>query len=437
MHINILEWAAQEVWLSSPAQLNAIQQLAENIAGNTISPRMYERRQQRGSLNTGTRSVEITANGTAIVPITGVIAPKSSMIGMCEDGTSAMSVRRVAEVLAADPSVKRVLLMVDSGGGAASGVPEAAEALMKLRTKKPVISAITGIGASAAYWLASTAHRVFLEPSAIAGSIGVYTIVSSLAEKLKKDGIDARVVRAGSKKFTPNPIEPLSEEGMAMVQEKVSRFYDMFVSAVATQRNIDMSKALDMADGTVAEGTEAVDRGMVDSIATIDDVLAKADAGEFDTLVSSTAVLKAVANESEAAIFVDSPDVVAEEKAPEGDLFAAMSAELEKVKSELEAMKATAEADARDAQAARIEGTLQMAVETGRIPAMSADAFRKVAANMSAEDFSVLVTNLPASTVSANELTAPQTPADPLAPKTEYEKTLYAQFPELRKKYNL
>lgn len=432
MHINILEWAAQEVWLSSPAQLNAIQQLAEKIAGNTISPRMYERRQQRGALNTGTRDVEITANGTAIVPITGVIAPKSSMIGMCEDGTSAMSIRRVAEVLAADPSVKRVLLMVDSGGGAASGVPEAAEALMKLRAKKPVVSAITGIGASAAYWLASTAHRVFLEPSAIAGSIGVYTIVSSLAEKLKKDGVDARVVRAGSKKFTPNPIEPLSEEGMAMVQEKVSRFYDMFVSAVATQRNIDMSKALEMADGTVAEGSEAVDRGMVDSIATIDDVLAKVDAGEFDTLVSSTAVLKAVATESEAAIFVDHPEAVDEA----GD-FSAMAAELAAVKAELEEMKATAEANARDAQASRIESTLQMAVETGRIPAMSADAFRKVAANMSAEDFAVLVSNLPASTVSASELTAPQTPADPLAPQSEYAKTLYAQFPELRKKYNL
>jgi ClpP class serine protease len=64
----------------------------------------------------------------------------------------------------ADPNAKTVDLVIDSPGGSVLGLPETADAIRAANHVKPVRAFVTGIAASAAYWLASQASTITLTP---------------------------------------------------------------------------------------------------------------------------------------------------------------------------------------------------------------------------------------------------------------------------------
>ncbi len=104
-----------------------------------------------------------------VIPVQGVLTKD----GPSWLGSSYDSIADAAEKAAADPSVKRVVLSVDSPGGEVTGLPETATVLAQVAKVKPVSSIVEGMAASAAYWLASQSSDVTLTPSGEVGSVGV------------------------------------------------------------------------------------------------------------------------------------------------------------------------------------------------------------------------------------------------------------------------
>ncbi|MGB0889693.1 MAG: S49 family peptidase, partial [Solirubrobacterales bacterium] len=76
-----------------------------------------------------------------------------------------------------DPSVDELVLEIDSPGGAALGLQSIADAIWDVRKQKTTTAVVSGMAASAAYFLASQAETVVAEADAIVGSIGAFSVV--------------------------------------------------------------------------------------------------------------------------------------------------------------------------------------------------------------------------------------------------------------------
>jgi ClpP class serine protease len=72
-----------------------------------------------------------------------------------------------------DPAVSSIVLNIDSPGGQAGGINELAGMIREAGEQKPVQAYIGDLGASAAYWLASSATKITVDATAQIGSIGV------------------------------------------------------------------------------------------------------------------------------------------------------------------------------------------------------------------------------------------------------------------------
>src|ERR1035437_6922809 len=71
-----------------------------------------------------------------------------------------------------NPSVRAVLLEIDSPGGSATESEALYLGVRRLAREKPVVAWIRSTGASGAYFAACGASRILAFPSAIVGSIG-------------------------------------------------------------------------------------------------------------------------------------------------------------------------------------------------------------------------------------------------------------------------
>ena len=213
----------------------------------------------------------------AVIPVRGVISNRSSMI---EDvspgaGTSAERLDRDFRAAYDDESIKAIVLDVDSPGGSAAGTPEVAATIRSYAGgSKPVIAQISGMAASAAYWIASGADEIVATESSQVGSIGVFAVHEEISELLAREGIKETIVKAGKYKAEGNPYEPLSDHAREHMQAMVNSYYDMFVAAVAEGRKTDKRTVISgYGEGNVLMAADAKRAGMIDRIGTMRETL--------------------------------------------------------------------------------------------------------------------------------------------------------------------
>jgi ClpP class serine protease len=111
---------------------------------------------------------------TAVLRLRGVLTPDESIFSFLGIGTPLRSFMSDLRAASADPAVASIALLVDSPGGQIDMVPEAAALLRTVRARKPIVSAVSGLNASAAYWISSNSTKIEATPSAQIGSVGVY-----------------------------------------------------------------------------------------------------------------------------------------------------------------------------------------------------------------------------------------------------------------------
>lgn len=216
---------------------------------------------------------------TAVVPLHGIITPRGSMLlevfGATPGGLAGF--RRTLEELAENQDVTRIVLDVDSPGGMVDGVPETAALIRGVRRSKRIEAVANTEAASAAYWLASQADAFYASPSALVGSVGVYATHVSTRRALEAGGVDVTLVQAGERKTDLHPALSLSEEGRAQLQALVDDAYDQFVRDVAAGRGVAQKTVRETYGGGAAlSARAALAAGMVDGIATLDQVVAGA-----------------------------------------------------------------------------------------------------------------------------------------------------------------
>lgn len=216
-----------------------------------------------------------------VISISGSLTNTDSWINEFIGATGYPEIRDALVHAVNDVGVKAIVLDINSGGGAVSGVSDTADLIKKIDTQvKPVHAFSDGVIASAAYWLGSSARSLDIGKVTEAGSIGVLTVHKEYSQALKNEGINATVLRAGEFKALGNPYEALGDKAKAEIQGQLDQMYGMFVQHVADARGVTYPVAdQKMGQGRVFLGQSAVDVGLADSISSFDAVVSKVQAG--------------------------------------------------------------------------------------------------------------------------------------------------------------
>lgn len=213
-----------------------------------------------------------TANRVAVITVDDVLVPRGGFwwgIPMDALGT-------LIKKLAADPSVSAIVLDIDSPGGSVFGMQELNDAILEARTKTPIHGVANPLAASGALWLLSTCTKRFVSPSGNVGSHGVRYEQWDYSGQLEEFNIKREVFTSSPRKNEFDNLAPISEEARARLQQVVDYYHAKFTTALA--KNYGLSKQRiekDFGQGRVLLAEEAKAVGMVDGIATIEEVISK------------------------------------------------------------------------------------------------------------------------------------------------------------------
>jgi len=283
---HIVQAMCDSSWAILPSKLQALIEFIQmKVEGINLSPESVAELSKNGpsveakiiesslsNKNSGGQS----GNKVAVLPIHGTIAHRMNMMNSISGGVSTESMGKQFEALSNDPEIGTVILDFDSPGGAVSGVEELSNQIFAARDKVHIVASANSLAASAAYWLGSQAHEFVVTPSGEVGSIGVLAVHESIFRSKETDGRDITVIKAGKFKADTSPLEPLSEEAHASIQERVDERYDAFVSAVSRGRNVSTHTVINkFGEGRIVGAKSALSKGMVDGVETLDETIAR------------------------------------------------------------------------------------------------------------------------------------------------------------------
>jgi protease-4 len=211
----------------------------------------------------------------------GVINIHGAIQSESEDGafgstTGARDIIRLIRDADEDSSVSVILLDVNSGGGSVVASKEIMRAVRN--TSKPVVAYIGEVGASGAYYVASAADEVWADQDSLTGSIGAYAQIENYLGLLEKIGVNVTLFKSGKNKAIGSPFEELTPEQRVIFEQLIAEVYNQFKSDVVANRGGRLNTATfdRLADGRVLSGRQALDAGLVDSLGSRDDALARA-----------------------------------------------------------------------------------------------------------------------------------------------------------------
>ena len=162
--------------------------------------------------------------------------------------------------------IKGVLLYIDSPGGALAPSVELHLAVKNLRAAKPVVTYAGGSMTSGSYYAGAGANKILANPGAFIGSIGVIMQGADASELAAKIGVSQQVVKAGEYKEAGTFVRPWSKIEREQLQELVNASYEMFVSDVAADRNLDANKSKEWANARVFLARDAAKLGLIDEV---------------------------------------------------------------------------------------------------------------------------------------------------------------------------
>ena len=208
-------------------------------------------------------------NLIAVIDLKGIIVNKDS------EGDSEVInsyyILKVLDKIQEDKNYKGVLLIIDSPGGVAAPSVEISYKVRKISKEKPVVAYIENLGASGAYYIASSCNYIIANPESIIGSIGVIITVPKVYKALDKIGIDFVAIKSGKYKDSLSPFKPMNNEEKQYIQNLVMDAYYQFVRDVSENRKIAISELYKIADGRVFSPNTAKKYKLIDEIGTFDD----------------------------------------------------------------------------------------------------------------------------------------------------------------------
>ncbi|MDD5028628.1 MAG: S49 family peptidase [Rhodoferax sp.] len=209
-------------------------------------------------------SKNVATPHTAVVEIKGEIA----------NGADASAELVLASVSAAleDSGAQALVLLINSPGGSPvqAGIINDEIRRLKALHKKPVYAVVEESCASAAYYIAVSADKIFVDKASIVGSIGVLMDGFGFTGLMDKMGIERRLMTAGENKGFLDPFSPQTERQRAYAQTMLDQIHQQFIDVVKAGRGNRLKETPEMFSGLFWSGQQAVELGLADQLGNLD-----------------------------------------------------------------------------------------------------------------------------------------------------------------------
>ncbi len=196
-------------------------------------------------------------------------APTSAAGDGTFDQTAAEDIRQQIEAADADPSIKAILLQIDSPGGDPVAGEDIADALK--HASKPTVALVADQGTSAAYWAATGAQTIFASADSELADIGVTQSYLQQAQQNSQNGLQFISLTAGKYKDMGNPDSPITPAEQALFERDLNITFQNFIDQVAQNRGLSVASVTTVADGSSMLGDMALKAGLIDHIGNIYD----------------------------------------------------------------------------------------------------------------------------------------------------------------------
>ena len=195
---------------------------------------------------------------------------------------------------AEDPTVRAIVVRIDSPGGGVAPSQEIYNAVKRVRKEnnKTVVASMGTVAASGGYYIAVATDRILANPGTLTGSIGVIMQMANFQDLLEKIGVKNVVVKTGKFKDIGSPFRPMQEEDRRLLQSVMDDVHRQFIEAVADGRSLDSSEVEQLADGRVFTGNQAKSILLVDEIGDLQDAIRLA--GELGGIQGEPRVIETV-----------------------------------------------------------------------------------------------------------------------------------------------
>ncbi|MDO8449821.1 MAG: S49 family peptidase [Rhodoferax sp.] len=217
--------------------------------------------------------IVISRNGPAkdgFMPHTAVVEVK----GEIASGAEASAELIVAALRGAfeDEGAQAVVLLINSPGGSPvqAGIINDEIRRLKAKHKKPVYAVVEESCASAAYYIAVAADRIFVDKASIVGSIGVLMDGFGFTGLMEKLGVERRLMTAGENKGFLDPFSPQTERQRAFAQTMLDQIHQQFIDVVKTGRGTRLKETPETFSGLFWSGQQAIELGLADQLGNLD-----------------------------------------------------------------------------------------------------------------------------------------------------------------------
>jgi protease-4 len=203
-----------------------------------------------------------TEERIALIRVEGVILDSQTTIG---------ELKRFSE----NPSVKAIVIRIDSPGGGVVPSQEIHDAIKRVRSKnnKAVIASMGSVAASGGYYIAAATDRIVANPGTLTGSIGVIMETANVEGLLQKIGVEGVVIKSGKYKDVGSPLRKMSVDEKGLLQAVMDDVHKQFIEAVAEGRSLELRAAQALADGRIFTGRQAKEAKLVDELGDLEDAV--------------------------------------------------------------------------------------------------------------------------------------------------------------------
>ncbi len=178
-----------------------------------------------------------------------------------------------------DPSIKAILLQIESAGAAAGSAEAIANEIMILKKEypKPVVTLCENICTSGSYYVAVTTDYIISPPSALIGSIGTKLPYQfKLKNFLEQFKIQYIPIKAGEYKDATDPFTDITPEQRAMLESVAEDSYQNFIEHVAKNRKkITLNTVAEWGNGKIFTARQAHKIGLIDEIGSQSNAIAQ------------------------------------------------------------------------------------------------------------------------------------------------------------------
>jgi protease-4 len=218
-----------------------------------------------------TRGEVSLGESVAVIEVHGLISSAQTDGLFQIEGATPERVRSQIEKAESDPSVKAILIDINSPGGTIVASEAISESLKD--AQKPTVAWLGEMATSGGYYVASSTDYIVADKGTLTGSVGVIFVLPQYDRLLDKIGVEMRVIKGGKYKDIGSPYRNMTPEEEEMLDELVQSAYDDFIETVSENRNLSKEFVRTVAEGKLYSGEQAVELKLADQLGTRQDAI--------------------------------------------------------------------------------------------------------------------------------------------------------------------